>query len=649
NPDCHVLHEEKAHYLQAFNNALLDEEHFLKQKAKVEWLQEGDSKSTYFHKVVKSKCHRSRIEIITDSNGVSFEGNDVLGIFVSHFETFLGVEGNTIHLDTQGITKPRVRTDSLLHFFKKSWDVVGSDICLAVQDFFSNGKLLKELNHIILALIPTVSTSAKVTDYRPISYYNVLYECISKIIINRIKEGLGDVVDMNQYTFVPRRRISDNILLTQELMRNYHRPSGPPRCAFKIDIVDWYFLEGILSGFSFHPKMISWIMACVTSPSYSICMNGNLFGMFKGKRGLRKGDLMSLYLFTLVMEVLTLLLQRKALDGFQYHRRCDKQKKSLSISSGLVPSIPKSKAYFCNVPNAIKQEILMTMPFEEGTLHVRYLGVPFISLRLLYRDCKVLTERLQSCVVDWRNKSLSLTRRLQLIMFVLSSMHIYLASIFILPAHIILDLEQSIRPLIWHKISNGGVDMVVRLVLKYPSLTQVTVPALNSDVPDRVLWRDSNGILNQFSVSSAWQCIWISENDVPWFNVAWFHQCIPRHAFHICMVQMLSGLGFVPPRFEDVVEFLISSSKGRSTRSIISRIVLAATCYFIWQERKARLFKKSKSHILIYEAIVAIVRLKLISFRFKKTNTHVRDMLATWKLPSSFMVYDNNAYGLHSD
>ncbi|GKF66750.1 putative reverse transcriptase domain, reverse transcriptase zinc-binding domain protein, partial [Tanacetum coccineum] len=45
--------------------------------------------------------------------------------------------------------------------------------------------------------------------------------------------------------------------------------------------------------------------------SYSINVNGNVHGWFKGKRGLRQGDLLSPYLFTLVMEILTLLLQRK--------------------------------------------------------------------------------------------------------------------------------------------------------------------------------------------------------------------------------------------------------------------------------------------------------------------------------------------------
>nr|GFC75930.1 methylenetetrahydrofolate reductase 1 [Tanacetum cinerariifolium] len=42
-------------------------------------------------------------------------------------------------------------------FFKKSWNIVGEDVCSAIKDLFHNGKLLKEINHTFLALIPKIT------------------------------------------------------------------------------------------------------------------------------------------------------------------------------------------------------------------------------------------------------------------------------------------------------------------------------------------------------------------------------------------------------------------------------------------------------------------------------------------------------------
>lgn len=152
-------------------------------------------------------------------------------------------------------------------------------IYVTVTEFFSNEKLLR-VNNTIIALIPKVSTPSKITDYRPISCCNVIYKCISRIITTRMKDGLMDIVSDNQSAFIPGRSISDNILLTQELMKNYHIQRGTPRCTFKIDIqkaydtVDWSFLRSILFNFGFHHVKIDWIMACVTSTSFSISYTG---------------------------------------------------------------------------------------------------------------------------------------------------------------------------------------------------------------------------------------------------------------------------------------------------------------------------------------------------------------------------------------
>ncbi|GJX31051.1 hypothetical protein Tco_0240906 [Tanacetum coccineum] len=673
DPSSSILCEEHAYYLLAFKEAQLDEERFLKQKAKAEWLKAGDSNTTYFHRIVKSKYARNRIDMVSDSSNTLCDGNQIPCAFVNHYDQFLGTEDVTDIevknvLFSIGDDKAPGPDSFTAAFFKKAWDVVGGDITYAIRDFFSNGKLLKELNHTIIALIP-------------------------KLIANRVKEGLGDIVSINQSAFVPGRRISDNILLTQELMRNYHRRCGPPRCAFKVDIqkaydtVDWKFLETILGGFGFHPKMVQWIMVYVSGASYSICVDGNLHGWFKAQD-----------------------------DLFLFARG---HPNSVSV---IMDALEEFKQVLGLVPSA---------------LPVRYLGVPLISTRLIYRDCKILVEKLKSRVNDWRNKFLSLVGRLQLIWSVLSSIHIYWASVFILLTRIVHELEQLMRGFLWfqgemkkgkakvawnsiympkhegvldiNRIDDFNIALMTTYIWNKLSNRDISrsgfslddllhVPLLLDDMDDVILWRDRDGVLRSFSVACIWDTIQARADMVQWYNVVWFPHSIPRHAIHMWLVvqqklktqdrlrqwdvgpsidlnllrcplcdlvpnshdhlffkcsfslqvwsqvRALCGMDSISHWLADVIAFIVPISKSKTVISILSRIVVAATSYYIWLKRNGRLFKKkTSSPDQIVQVILSMVRLKLVTFKFKKMSSRSYLLLDQWKIPSYCIAHDGSS------
>ncbi|XP_074310077.1 uncharacterized protein LOC141645046 [Silene latifolia] len=164
-------------------------------------------------------------------------------------------------------------------FFKDAWDIVGNEV--------------SELNATLVTLIPKVDRPSTMLQYRPIACCNVVYKCISKVLCNRLACMLPDLVSPNQGGFIQRRSIMENILICQDLIRLYGRNSVSPRCLFKLDlqkaynIIEWDFLEQMMTAMKFPFKFRNWVMQCVTTASYSLNLNRDIFGFFKCQRGLR--------------------------------------------------------------------------------------------------------------------------------------------------------------------------------------------------------------------------------------------------------------------------------------------------------------------------------------------------------------------------
>ncbi|GKC98845.1 hypothetical protein Tco_1169120 [Tanacetum coccineum] len=149
-------------------------------------------------------------------------------------------------------------------------------------------------------------------------------------------------------------------------------------------------------------------------------------------------------------------------------------------------------------------------------------------------------------------------------------------------------------------MSDSAVDLNVKVSdmwenkgWKWPklwdkALTQI-VPyeELKLDKEDKTLWLCSNGKKDKFSVKNVWKDIGPSDQNVPWCKL-------------ICQISNMRC--------------------NKSIMSILRRLVIAASVYYIWQERNKRLFlSEQRSWECLVNIITNTIRLRLASFRVKKT------------------------------
>ncbi|GJZ46362.1 hypothetical protein Tco_0593958 [Tanacetum coccineum] len=422
------------------------------------------------------------------------------------------------------------------YFFKKACSTMGDDVCKAVRDFFKNGKILKEINSTLITLVLKIQTPIRVTDFRPIA-------CL------------------NQSAFVPNRHIQDNILLLQELLKRYDRKEGPKRIAMKIDIQKAY-------------DTVNW------------------FGYFKGGRGLRQGDPMSPYLFIMVMEILSLIVEKKN-KVLNWKNKCLSCAGRLQLITSVLESIhvygffvfllPQTviddinkvlKGFLCNQDELAKGKSKVAWesvcnPKSQGGLGLKDLGV--WNKAMIAKHLWHLAINKDSLWVKWVNVVKLKGKSIWFVCKEASDSWGW---------RNILRIRDEVRQFLVKKIGDGGSTLV--------------------------LWKDDI-VVKDIVVNGVckWPVLWLDK----------YPQLANQEQFwKFAMSRMGVQIGQMD--WNMIISHMSSLYCGNSIDSVIRRVGFSACVYLIWQERNCRIFKDEKRIIKeLTDVFTEIVRMRILSLK----------------------------------
>ena len=206
-------------------------------------------------------------------------------------------------------------------FWQCNWDIVKEDILSLFREFHANGRFVRSLNTIFLVLVPKKVGAEDLKDYRPISLVGSLYKWIAKILSNRLKSVMGKLVNVARNAFVEGKQILDASLIANEVVDSIQKKKERGvLCVLDIekayDNISWSFIIRILKRMRFGAKWVEWIRWSISTATFFVQISGSPCGFFRSLKGLRQGDPLSPYLFVLVMEVFSILINKAVEGGF---------------------------------------------------------------------------------------------------------------------------------------------------------------------------------------------------------------------------------------------------------------------------------------------------------------------------------------------
>ena len=321
----------------------LDDARGAQIRSRARWVEEGETSSSYFLRLERSRGLRQCISAVNDPDGRTV--TDLSGI-IDTWKSFYHQLFTAIPVDPQaqdsmlsrleghlseaeaasceGPLKPDEALVALkgmsrgkapgydglpMEFYLAFWPVIGRDLVEVLNIGYQNQELSISQRRGVITLIFKKDNPLLMKNWRPISLLNVDYKIATRCMAARLLRVIGSVVAEDQTCGIPGRFIGTNVSLLRDIV-SYATDQDIPLAILSLDQekafdrVDWSFLHRTLESMGFGPSFRTWVRVFYSDISSAVLVNGYLSEFFGLTRGVRQGCPLSALLYVLVSEVL---------------------------------------------------------------------------------------------------------------------------------------------------------------------------------------------------------------------------------------------------------------------------------------------------------------------------------------------------------
>ena len=336
-----------------YENIQLEKTKASQIRARVKWIEEGEKNSKFFMSLEKSRATANTIFKVKLENGSTTVKEDEITEAIADFfeklykddqkfnrlkftDFIRGLKINKLTKEQKSECEKKI-TEHEIHeaiksmnigsapgldglpveLYKKYWKWLKRPLIEYYDYCFNIGTLSESTQVGLISLIHKGKQLPRdlIENWRPITLTNIDYKIIAKVLANRLKKVIGNLVGSHQQGFIKGRNIANVIRKIDDVL-DYQRSKNINNILFAIDFkqafdrINVEYIQHIFELFDFGPFMATWIQILFTNRTACIKNGGHVSRFFEVKRGVRQGCPIAPLIFILAAEILALKINQ---------------------------------------------------------------------------------------------------------------------------------------------------------------------------------------------------------------------------------------------------------------------------------------------------------------------------------------------------